>query len=167
MHSGRSDRPNRKPLIQLILGEDINISDKKLEAKINDLKGDVEDSEKAKYDELKSNIKKFFKDKDRKLYIIYQVAPEIKSKAIFHPAPQMQAKRETQEISIQQLDNLECIMGNITEKLEKVDDKESDATLPRSIETPGTPTTEETRKKEILPNLKSNNSFQEFDIIQK
>jgi hypothetical protein len=157
MHVGRKDKQNRKPLIQLIRGSDIVFKEEIMKQKVDELsRADSADPDKTKYEELKQQIIDFFKDKNKKLYIIYQVAPEI-----------IMNKDRRQEIKIKQLNTIRCILGTITDKLEKVDNEELDATLPRSIETPTLATTTETQEKEILMKLIDKNTCKDFGITIK
>jgi len=164
---GRNRKEFLQPILQLVSGKKININKDTLTRKIQQLENDTSDpKQKASIVNLERLINEFFENKDNTLYIIYQLSPE----NLLHPS----AKNS----KIKQLNTLQCLMANITEKLETgyLDDDltipnmiEKDITIPRSIEYKGQQRQKigeirEQRNKEILYNLVSGNTFADFGI---
>lgn len=171
MHGRQKAREYTKPILQLISGKDIDINEETLNNRISQLKTDAEreaslankDKEKdrsvAVLDKLQETILAFFKNKDTTLYIVYQEAPENLLK---------------EGVRIKQLNALQCIMGNITDKLVSIPKlSESDVTIPKSIENLSDKflyditSIKLQREKEILYNLTTKNTFADFGITIK
>jgi hypothetical protein len=171
IHS-RNKKEYLQPILQLISGKKISIDSDKLNSKIEQLKSNYtsEPDDKRRtllFENLRTRILNFFKDKDTTLYVICQLSPE----NLLQPV----AKNS----NIKQLDTLQCLMANITEKLEigYLDDDpnkliEKNITIPISIEYikdnkgrhQKISEIREQRDKEILYNLISDNTFADFGI---
>jgi len=104
----------KKAILQLICGADINYDRTVLEAKIENLTGQL--GTRNNYQTLRDIFDTFFEDKDTALYIIYQNAPIdlLKKK----------------EVRIKQLDELECLVTNV-HSLELNDNAEPKIDIPK------------------------------------
>ena len=148
LHIHAQNKELKTPILQLVSGKNILIDKPKLAAKLKLLGGT---------DELKASIETFLKDKESTLYILYQPTPD----NLLEPGTK-----------IKQLNELQCGMANITDTLETATTEsgsEKDMTIPRSIEAPKEMPKEKAairaqRKKEILYNLGSANTFADFGI---
>jgi hypothetical protein len=137
------------PIIQLINGKQINFNKDILNNKIDALKA-IKDADLSKYDTLSAQISKFFDSKDTAIYIVYQETP----------------KDLINNNHILQLNDLQCIMANITNEFAF---KEQE-TLPRSIEMKDDENIQRSlasKAKDILPSLTKDNKFKDFGITVK
>ena len=163
LHIHAQNKQLETPILQLVSGKNILVNKTKLEAKLKQLEtektSDIPDTTERKklFGELKASIDTFFKDKETTLYILCQPTPD----KLLEPGTK-----------IKQLNELQCGMANITDTLETATTEsgsEKDMTIPRSIEAPKEMPKEKAairaqRKKEILYNLGSANTFADFGI---
>jgi hypothetical protein len=141
------------PIMQLVNGKQINFNEDIMNRKIDELQA-LKGADKSKYDVLKGQIKRFFANSEKAVYILYQQAP-----------PNL-ISTSGKNAEILQLDDLQCIMANVTDEFIS---KEQE-TAPKSIEMKKEaklPRSEEDKAADILPSLTTKNTFKDFGVTIK